>query len=167
VGDSGYDDILLDTYWAGIVLLARGDALDGYVWSLEQRNMLVSTDYREHTGLSIGEWPPIGSPEEEALIAALLGVFHGGGTGSLTKNAPTKITGYAPHGLDQAIMRDGVGVSTRAILDAVKRPLRVELQANGNWRFTGKDAVVVLNQNGQVVTTWARNHHGYRVDRIH
>jgi hypothetical protein len=35
---------------------------------------------------------------------------------------PQAITGYARHGLNQAISREGVGVSTRAILDAFKNP---------------------------------------------
>lgn len=36
--------------------------------------------------------------------------------------ADAAITGYTRHGLQQAIERDGHGVSPRAILDAVKNP---------------------------------------------
>ena len=37
----------------------------------------------------------------------------------------SKITGYTKHGLNQAISRQGVGVSPQAILDAVKNPVKV------------------------------------------
>jgi hypothetical protein len=42
-------------------------------------------------------------------------------TAVLVHNCP--INGYTRHGLNQAISRDGVGVSPSAILDAVKIPL--------------------------------------------
>ena len=37
-----------------------------------------------------------------------------------TKAVAGKITGYTKHGINQAISRDGVGVSSKAILNAVK-----------------------------------------------
>ena len=35
-----------------------------------------------------------------------------------------KITGFTKHGINSAISHDGVGMASRAILDAVKNPLR-------------------------------------------
>ncbi len=56
----------------------------------------------------------------------------------------------------------GVGVSDTAMQDAVQNPTKVIPQANGTYRYVGKDAVVVLNKEGHVVTTWARNRAGRR-----
>jgi hypothetical protein len=38
---------------------------------------------------------------------------------------PQALTGYTKHGLNQAISRDGVGVSPAAILDAFKNPTSI------------------------------------------
>lgn len=65
-----------------------------------------------------------------------------------TKAVAGKITGYRKHGIDQAISRnDGRGVSTKAILHTVK---------TGKLNILVKQAVVVLNKKGQVVTTFAK-----------
>ncbi len=73
------------------------------------------------------------------------------------------ITGYTPHGLNQAISRDNHGVSVSAMNDAVQNPLQVEEdQRRGTTMYVGSNAVVVLNQQGRVVTTWATNRAGWR-----
>jgi RHS repeat-associated protein len=72
------------------------------------------------------------------------------------------LKGYTRHGLFQAIERDGVGVSTRAILDALRNPVSVEVAGNVKT-IIGRDAVVVINQAGRVITTWARNGNGFRI----
>jgi len=67
------------------------------------------------------------------------------------------ITGYTKHGLEQAIGRDGGrGVHPKAILDAVRNPTKVIEQAGGTTKYIGKDATVILNGEGKVVTTWGR-----------
>lgn len=76
-----------------------------------------------------------------------------------------KITGYTKHGLNQAISRDGLGVSPRAILDAVKNPLRSIPQSNGAIKYVGEKATVILNQAGKVISTWARSSAGTRIPR--
>jgi hypothetical protein len=77
--------------------------------------------------------------------------------------APSEMTGFTQHGLEQAMTRDGgLGVSDSAMEDAVQNPTKVVPQANGTCQFVGKDATVVLNKDGQVVTTWARNRAGWR-----
>ena len=73
------------------------------------------------------------------------------------------IKGYTQHGLEQAIARDaGRGVSPSAILDAVRSPLSENVQADGRIQYVGKDAVVVVNSEGRIVTTYPRNSAGLR-----
>jgi RHS repeat-associated protein len=76
---------------------------------------------------------------------------------------PSEITGYTSHGLAQAIERDGVGVSVRAIGDAVRSPLSVFGRANGTFGLVGRDATVILNSSGEVVSTWANGAAGFRL----
>jgi hypothetical protein len=83
-----------------------------------------------------------------------------------TQSAKTvggKITGFTKHGINQAISRDGFGVATRAIRDAVANPIKVVLQSGGRVKYIGKEATVILNQAGKVITTWARNSAGRRI----
>ena len=63
------------------------------------------------------------------------------------------ITGFTRHGLNQAINR---GVSPAAICDAVNNPSDVSVRSNGTTRYTGANAVVVLNPLGRVVTVWGQ-----------
>jgi RHS repeat-associated protein len=79
----------------------------------------------------------------------------------IVKAAAGKITGFTKHGINQAISRDGVGVSTRAIAEAVKNPIKVVVE-RGATKYIGRDATVVLNKAGKVMTTWARNSAGKR-----
>lgn len=75
------------------------------------------------------------------------------------------IKGYTKHGIDQAISRDGVGVATKAILSAAKNPQRIIKQSGGRVMYRGKDAVVVLNKYGKIITTWALNTRGWRLKK--
>lgn len=96
-----------------------------------------------------------------ALLRAQLAAEEAAGA-----RLPTGITGYTRHGLNQAISRDGVGVAVRAIRDAFNRPLSIAGRAGergASFTFTGKDAVVVVNGEGKVITTWATNSAGVRV----
>ena len=56
----------------------------------------------------------------------------------------------------------GAGVSNDAIEDAVDNPEKVEEQEGGTTKYTGKDATVVINKDGRVVTTWANGSAGTR-----
>jgi hypothetical protein len=74
-----------------------------------------------------------------------------------------KITGYRKHGLAQAMQRDrGRGVSPWAILDAVRNPVKVVQQSSGRVKYVGKYAVVVLNKDGEAITTYAKGSKGIR-----
>ncbi|HZG60676.1 MAG TPA: hypothetical protein VEY68_09460 [Anoxybacillus sp.] len=56
----------------------------------------------------------------------------------------------------------GRGVSPKAILDAVRNPVKVVKQSEGKVKYVGKYAVVVLNKHGKVVTTYAKGSKGIR-----
>jgi filamentous hemagglutinin len=67
------------------------------------------------------------------------------------------ITGYTKHGINRAISRDGGrGVSVKAINDAVKNPKKVTQQSGGRTKFKGKDATVITNKDGKVITTYGK-----------
>jgi hypothetical protein len=82
--------------------------------------------------------------------------------GKMCKPIAGKITGYTKHGLNQAISREGVGVSPKAILDAVRNPTKVVQQAGGATKLVGKDATVILNSEGKIITTYPRSSQGFR-----
>ena len=77
-----------------------------------------------------------------------------------------KITGWTKHGTERALDRDGgIGVSNDAIIDAVNNPVKPPITQSGETtRFVGENATVVLNQDGEVVTTWPRGKGGVRND---
>jgi len=75
------------------------------------------------------------------------------------------ITGFRKHGLNQAISREGVGVSTRAILDAVKHPVKTVAQSEGRTLFIGRDARVVVNHAGEVITVQPLGSRAFRIPR--
>jgi hypothetical protein len=83
-----------------------------------------------------------------------------GGTDWSWKDA---LTGYTRHGTNQAISRDDHGVSIGAIKGALEQPVQaVGDVASRTTTFTGKEAVVVLNQVGKLITAWATNSSGWR-----
>ena len=81
------------------------------------------------------------------------------------KTIASKITGYTRHGLNQAISREGKGVKPSAILDAVKNPRKVTRLEKRVSKCIGKNAVVVLNKKGKIITTWAKNSRSVRVQK--
>ena len=108
----------------------------------------------------------IGEPESGAM---LLGEIHGERLGESAQaaspagaiRAPAKaaiggvIRGYTAHGLHQKVSR---GVSSSAVLDAVKNPLKVgevvfDSLGRPSQRYTGEFASVVVNpKSGNVVS---------------
>lgn len=74
-----------------------------------------------------------------------------------------KITGYTKHGINQAISRNGTGVSPKAILDAVKNPVKVIEQSGGRTKYVGSSAEVVLNAKGKVITVIAKTRAAHRI----
>jgi RHS repeat-associated protein len=102
-----------------------------------------------------------------ALGADAGGAFIPGATGLGLGTRATKvggkITGYTRHGINQAISREGVGVSTRAILDAVRNPTKIIQKPGGITEYVGDAARVLLNEAGKVVTVIPRSSKGFRV----
>ncbi|MCL4449092.1 MAG: hypothetical protein M1152_05330 [Actinobacteria bacterium] len=97
----------------------------------------------------------------------LFGLGGAGAVGDLAGGAADagadSITGFTQHGLEQALGRDGgVGVSDSAMADAVENPVEVEEQSGGRTLYVGTNATVVLNSDGEVITTWANNSAGWR-----
>lgn len=80
--------------------------------------------------------------------------------------APKEISGRTEHGEQQIQTRDGHGVNDDAVNDAVANPTKppryIPDKYGGTYRYTGQNATVNLNENGQVVTAWARNSAGWR-----
>ena len=77
-------------------------------------------------------------------------------------NVTNPIKGFTKHGMDSALTHDGHGVSAKAMQNAVRHPLDVVNQANGGIKHVGKNAVVVLNESGKVITTYPLNKLGWR-----
>ena len=80
---------------------------------------------------------------------------------------PHQINGYTGHGQEQIEGRDGHGVADSALQDAVQHPLsppsyQINEQGKGAYLYQGKDATVVLNKDGQVITAWPNNRNGWR-----
>ncbi|MGC2652220.1 MAG: hypothetical protein WA317_01165, partial [Mycobacterium sp.] len=80
---------------------------------------------------------------------------------------PQQINGFTDHGRERVEDRDGHGVNDDALQDAVEHPVsppsyQIDSQGRGSYSYEGKDAIVVLNKDGQVVTAWARAHQGWR-----
>jgi hypothetical protein len=80
---------------------------------------------------------------------------------------PTTISGLTEHGKLRIMGRDGGrGVSDHAMDDAVLHPVkRVEIQQSSlgpKFKYVGKDATVILNQDGRVITAYATNRNGFR-----
>lgn len=78
--------------------------------------------------------------------------------------APTQITSYSSHALEQIAGRDGgIGVSHSALSNAWSKPLKIEYvpsKYGPTFRYTGTDAVIVVNAEGKVVTGWAKSSSG-------
>ena len=71
---------------------------------------------------------------------------------------PDRITGYTKHGLQQALGRDGHGVSPKGILDAFRNPKNVVYDAGRDtFKFIGQRSITVLNHEGKIVTAIAKS----------
>jgi hypothetical protein len=80
---------------------------------------------------------------------------------------PTRINGLTEHGAEQVNGRDGHGVNDSALQDAVAHPIgppmfELDEKGRGAYAYVGKDATVILNKDGQMVTAWANNRNGWR-----
>lgn len=93
---------------------------------------------------------------------AIVGAIVGGILGFYSYQ-PTQITGFTKHGLNNSISRNGHGVNSRTLIKTIKNPEKIVSQSfNTKFKFIGKDAVVILNKTGKVITTWAKHKTGWR-----
>jgi len=69
---------------------------------------------------------------------------------------------YTKHAINQAISREGVGVASKAVLEAVKLG-RWVLQRDGTARLVGKYATLIMREDGTIVTLWATCSAGQRI----
>jgi len=74
-----------------------------------------------------------------------------GKLGQVVKHPGLKITDWGKHGTIQATAR---GVSQEVMLRTVNNASVVLRQSSGNYLFLTKDAAVVLNSTGRVVTNY-------------
>ncbi|MGM9899391.1 MAG: hypothetical protein ACI32E_02275 [Bacilli bacterium] len=108
----------------------------------------------DSTGMSEGLY--------NGLLLGTASIATLGSIASFGMLATNPMTGFTHHGLEQALFRDGHGVSRKAILNAVKHPLDVVNQGVKGIKYVGKLATVVLNSTGKVITTWVTTSAGWR-----
>ena len=70
-----------------------------------------------------------------------------------------KVKGYTDHGRQQALIREGRGVDPKVTLDAANNPIKTTLQSGGKTKYSGKNGSTVLNDKGDVVTTFGSSRH--------
>ena len=113
--------------------------------------------------------------ERQAAIRARLGQLgipvEGEGPASPTTAEPPfpppkQINGLTEHGAQRVDGRDGHGVNDSALQDAVEHPIGppeyASDQYGGNYTYVGRDATVILNKDGKVITAWANSQDGWR-----
>jgi hypothetical protein len=75
-----------------------------------------------------------------------------------SSNSVGPITGHTKHGLNQSIGRDGGrGVNAAAKFDAVKNPVKIVAQTGDRTKYIGKNAQVVLNKDGKVISVFGKS----------
>ncbi|WP_332856471.1 RHS repeat-associated core domain-containing protein [Duganella sp. S19_KUP01_CR8] len=80
--------------------------------------------------------------------------------------APTAITEYSEHVLQQIAGRDGgIGVSEAALRDAFANPTNIRFAPSKygpTFQFIGQDATIVVNTEGRAVTGWGTSAAGVK-----
>lgn len=72
------------------------------------------------------------------------------------------IRGYTGHGLDQAISRDGRGVSSRAVLNALRYG-NMRIYQTGYRMIISNNVRIIINPAGRIVTLYALNRTAFRI----
>jgi hypothetical protein len=76
---------------------------------------------------------------------------------------PAEIARYTRHGLNQAISREGVGVSIGAIRDTFQNPRSITGQSGGTFVLGGQSARLVINADGKIITLVPLNSSAFRI----
>lgn len=74
-----------------------------------------------------------------------------GKLGTIVENPGLNITSFSKHGLNQAITR---GVNSPIILNTIKNPTTILQQSGGNFLYLTREAAVIMNGTGKVVSTY-------------
>lgn len=78
--------------------------------------------------------------------------------------APTRISGYSSHALEQTVGRDGaIGVSQSTLSNAWHSPLKIGYVPSRYdlvFRYAGIDALIVVNTEDKVVTVEPKSSSG-------
>ena len=99
-------------------------------------------------------------------IGAIAGAVIGGAYGYFNY-IPSQITGFTKHGQNQVISRDGHGVANKAILETMKSSkIVIQGTLRKTYKYIGKNAVVILNKAGKVITAWAKHKAGRRIGGV-
>jgi len=144
-------------------IIIHGDNGQHFVsGDLSQMSMTLTDG--DGTVLEVTQYPVRLNPNVQLLKGEIVvgpgAIFEEGG------QIAGEISGYTWHGLQSVISRPGGGVSPRAILDAVRNPSRIVNQViRGTRQFIGKDATVILNEDGKIVTGWPTTEVGRRIPR--
>jgi len=94
-------------------------------------------------------------------VSFTFGTMSGSASLSIS-NSKTK-SEYASVGEQMAGRDGGIGVSKNAMADAWSNPLKIEYvpsKYGPTFKYTGNDAAIVVNQDGKVVTGWAKTSTG-------
>jgi hypothetical protein len=162
------DDTLAALVVAGFfaVILAAIMAEYGYQWMRDHPDQLPGmVEDRLPGGISAG------LDKIRDAINSWFSDNDPGGSGAVSsanEPPPHGITGRTKHGDEQINGRDGGrGVKDEAVNDAVNSPVappirEVDAQGRVSWVYEGKDARVVLNPTGKVVTAIPKNSNAVR-----
>ena len=120
--------------------------------ALRPKDMLIAMGKGAAIGFGVG-----------AVVGGLVGAVNG-----FLNYVPDKVTGFTDHGWQQLRRRNnGIGVRLPAARDAVLNPIKIQKQMYGlRFKYVGKNATVVLNKLGHIVTTWATTRAGCAHPRI-
>jgi hypothetical protein len=90
-------------------------------------------------------------------VKAVHGVSEAVRAGRKARKGVGPIKGYTSHGINRSMSRNaGRGVHPAAILDATRNPKRVVPQSGGAKKYVGKNATVVVNSKGEVITAYGK-----------
>jgi hypothetical protein len=81
---------------------------------------------------------------------------------------PENLVGYTKHGMDRALFKDEVGVSSQSILDTWNNPVKIKFEMDeygGKFNIFGEKSMIAVNKNGEVITTRASTKQGYRITK--
>jgi len=141
--------------------IETGKAIVGAVKETYQEFQAGNADVKANIlGKLVGEVGQIaiGAGAVKAGTTAVKGVSVAEDVSKVAKISRSPITGHTKHGLNQSIGRDGGrGVNAAAKLDAVRNPTKVVTQDGGRTKFVGKNAQVVLNSEGKVITVTGKS----------